>query len=159
MSKQGDCFFVALQMIQDYGSSYDRITPVKINKNISDDQIPKVIHALVTLEDGSVDKPHAWIEVGDWAIDFSNRNDCVMDRHMYKDIHQVREPKSFDRDTVLAVLYSSPPNPFWRYDDVEIKEIRANAEHLGGVWPPRIDFLQAFQSDKNPLALLHFPHK
>lgn len=130
---------------------------IKVCKDISCYESPIVIHALTTLENGSIDKPHAWIEVGDWAIDFSNCNDCVQDRHTYRDTHHVREPKSFDRDTVLAVLYSYPPKPFWRYDDKEIREIRANAEHLGGAWPPRIDFLHAFQNDRNPLVLLQFP--
>ena len=112
MNKKGDCFFVALQLIQDYGSLHDRITPVKTYKNIPDDESPMITHAYAIMDDSLEEKSHAWIEVGDWVIDFSNRCGCVQDRHTYRGTHRVREPKSFDRDTVLAVLYHRPPTAF-----------------------------------------------
>jgi hypothetical protein len=157
MKKSGDCMFVSLQIIQDWGTVNDKVRSSLIGYGIPDNLEPYLVHAYVTSDDKEF--KHAMIQVDDWVIDLSNGTSNVCRIDDYRDIHQVREPKLFDRNTVLAILYSGPSGPFWDYSEDDLEVIRKNAESLHGIWPTRIDFLQAFQDDINPLQLLHFPNK
>jgi hypothetical protein len=150
---RGDCFFIALQMIQDYSTEYDTITQRLEDNGVDPNTLNfstlVLAHGVARMNSGKMAN-HAWIEVGDWVIDYSNGNTSVDPKVSYRIAKEIKEPKLFDRDTVLMILKSKPPSAYWgQYSRDDLDRIQRDTSASGTPWH-RIDFVGAHKSNRNP---------
>jgi hypothetical protein len=152
--KKGDCCFAALQLIQDYSTSFDRLLGDLEDREITAKMLgskePVLAHGKVKLDSGN-EGIHAWIEFGDFAIDYSNGNDSV---DYKKNVRKksVSEPKLFKRDIVLTYLThltNEDSKMYWgdiimpEFTPHEITEANRN-------WK-RVDFIDCYNQGQNPI--------
>ena len=115
--KKGNCFYVALQMIYDANQHEGPIPEILEYKNINKDDFDilrdiRLVHGLVS-ENGQEYIKHAWTELGDYVIDFSNGHQlCVPQSDYYKRFY-ILDPRRFSRNEVAQNMTDDPSSIEW----------------------------------------------
>jgi hypothetical protein len=148
----GNCFVVALQMVYDYSTPED-IFPVIIPKHGHD--LTDFDFTTLRLVHGSgiingVRKNHAWVELGDHVIDYSNGNKTMSLKDLYYDPHgnNLKISISLAREQVLLLLQQKNESFYWGdYTKGELDQRRkayTSSISLEQTWVPR-DFLEGLE--------------
>ena len=154
----GNCFVVALQMVYDQ-STTDDILPTIIakhghNTKDFDYDTLRLVHGSAMINDQR--RNHAWVEIGDYAIDYSNRCEVMSLKEIYYD------PKKNDhrlsialrREQVLLLMQYPHASFYWggyTKDDLDrMQKAYTSSISLEQTWKSR-NFLTEFEAGRNQL--------
>ena len=149
----GNCFVVALQMVYDY-STPDDIFPIIVSQhehNIKDFDFTtlRLVHGSGIIN--GLRKNHAWVELDDYAIDYSNGNNVMSLKELYYDPrgNNLEISISLEREQVLLLLQKNHESYYWGdYTKDDMDRIRKACDasiSLEQSWVSR-DFLRGLQN-------------
>lgn len=153
----GNCYWNALQLVQDYSTKHD-----KIPSYFSDHDLPfnyegfgeiQLVHGRLSTLPIHNNK-HAWVEIGEWVIDYANKSEIIRNIDTYYNDFGVTESTSVGRELSFAICRSKPDSPYWGdYSPEWFLEIENEFRNPDTPWK-RIDYLTAQKENRNPFDTL-----
>lgn len=149
----GDCMFMALQIIQSVGIDGKAIPPILTRHEQNPDNFKDALVLFGVgrsrMNNGN-HRFHCWIEIGEYVIDYSNEQQIFVTRNVFRRSNNVRVSMSLDWTGVCSLLLDKlPPSEWVRLSQEDLYQVVLKNQEKVSSWQP-IDFLSAHHNQQNP---------